>query len=176
MKKLVPLVAAIAAFGFVAPASAADMPVKAPKAFATYNWTGFYLGGYYGTAIGEQQGATPGGTATPGGHFGQTALNMTGATVGLTAGYNWQFDPHWLVGVEGDLGWLGLNRNHVEFNDNTNVGLMTDWYGTARLRFGYVAGPSLLYVTGGGAFVHLRDEFGGDLTTVNGVQTSTTSA
>ncbi len=176
MKKLVPLVAAIAAFGFVAPASAADMPVKAPKPFASYNWTGFYLGGYYGTSIGEQQGSTPLGTTVPSSHGGQTTLNTTGVTAGLTAGYNWQFDPHWLVGLEGDLGWLGINRNHVEFNDNTNVGLMADWFGTARLRFGYVTGPSLLYVTGGGAFVHLRDEFGGDLTTVGSTFASTTSA
>ena len=51
---------------------------------------------------------------------------------GLTAGYNWQFAPHWLVGLEGEFGYLGINRSNIEFNDDTNVGLKTDWYGTAR--------------------------------------------
>ena len=48
MKNFVVAAAAVAAFGFVGAASAADMAVKAPiyKAppVALYNWTGFYVG------------------------------------------------------------------------------------------------------------------------------------
>jgi outer membrane immunogenic protein len=159
-------------------ANAADlpfkaMPVKAPPP-VSYDWTGFYVGGYYADAIGNQKGATP--TTTTDSHSGETNVNQRGVALGLTAGYNWQFDPHWLVGVEGDLGWLGLDRTNTEFNDNTLVGLKTDWYATARARAAYVTGPSLLYLTAGGAFVHLRDEFGGDLTTQGPTFASATRA
>ena len=70
-------------------------------------------------------------------------------------GYNWQFAPHWLVGIEGDVGTLGIDRTVKEYNDVIIVGSKADWYGTVRGRFGYVTGPSLLYVTGGVAFVHI---------------------
>jgi outer membrane immunogenic protein len=163
MKRLsVVLVATVAAFNFTHAAFAADMPTKAPAAPLppAYNWTGFYIGGYYGTAVGSQTGSTP--TDVLGSRTGQTNVNKWGAVGGLTAGYNWQFAPHWLVGLEGEFGYLGISRSNIEFNDDTTVGLKTDWYGTARARIGYVTGPSLIYATGGAAFVHSRDEFGGD--------------
>jgi outer membrane immunogenic protein len=135
------------------------MPVKAPPV-ATYAWTGFYAGGYFGDAIGNAKTHTDD-PAAPGTNPGVNRLNEKGLTAGLTAGYNWQFDPHWLVGVEGDFGWLDIDRTVLEWNDAVLVGLKTDWYGTLRGRFGYVAGPSLLYVTGGAAWVHVTDTFGG---------------
>jgi outer membrane immunogenic protein len=84
-----------------------------------------------------------------------------GVTFGGTLGYNWQFSPHWLIGLEGDFGTLGVDRTFKEWNDVIFTGAKADWYGTARGRFGYVTGTSLLYVTGGVAFVHITDTFGG---------------
>ena len=157
------MLAAIAAANFTQAAFAADLPVKArPMPAPDFSWTGFYVGGYYGVAQGDQVGYTPLGDNGNNSHAGTTNVNQIGSTLGVTAGYNWQFHPHWLVGLEGDLGMLGLDQTNLEFNDNTLVGLKTGWYATARARFGYVTGPSLLYVTGGGAFVHVRDMFGGD--------------
>jgi len=143
-------------------ANAADMPAKAPMKApppVTYDWNGFYIGGYFGGVTGNSQAATP--LFTSGG----AELNQGGVTIGGTLGYNWQFNPHWLVGVEGDFGWLGLAYSVQQWNDNVSVGEKADWYGTARLRFGYVTGPSLLYVTGGGAFVHTSSAFGGTVNT-----------
>ncbi len=172
------LLASVALFLLAGAANAADMPLKAMPMKApppvSYDWNGFYLGGYYGTAIGNQKGSTP--TTAPGSHSGVTNVNQLGATIGLTAGYNWQFDPHWLVGLEGDFGWMALDRTNLEFDDITLVGLKTDWYATARARGGYVTGPSLLYLTAGGAFVHTRDEFGGDTRTVGSTLSSFTTA
>jgi len=143
-------------------ASAADMPVKAMPVKAPpaimYDWNGFYIGGYYGDSIGSAKAHTDAFTS------GVADFNQHGITVGATAGYNWQFDPRWLVGVEGDIGWIGLNHTTMQWNDFANIGEKADWYGTLRARFGYVTGPSLLYVTGGGAFVNVRDEFGGTAT------------
>src|SRR5262249_52008531 len=102
-----------------------------------------------------------------------------GFTVGATAGYNWQFAPHWLVGLEEDVGYLGLNNTIMEWNDPAAVGVQTDWYATLRARFGYVTGPSLLYVTGGAALVHSRNSFGGPATagpTTNNVVHATWTA
>lgn len=93
-----------------------------------------------------------------------TNVNRLGGTFGGTGGFNWQFAPQWLVGLEGDVGTLGISRSNLEFNDNTQVGLKANWYVTARGRFGYVTGPSLLYVTGGAAFVHEQVQWGGDVT------------
>lgn len=151
------LVGSATVFILAGAANAADMPgkmpVKAPPPVG-YNWTGFYVGGYLGSSIGYTQAHTP--TLTT----GTAQLNQGGVTAGVTAGYNWQFHPQWLVGVEGDFGWLGLNQSVLQWNDFARVGEKGDWYGTVRLRTGYVTGPSLLYVTGGGAFVHFRDTFG----------------
>jgi outer membrane immunogenic protein len=61
MKKLLLISASCVALASGS-AIAADIPVKAPVYKAppapTYNWTGFYVGGYFGESIGSQQGST----------------------------------------------------------------------------------------------------------------------
>jgi len=162
------LVGSAALFILGGAANAADMPakmpVKAPPPVG-YDWTGFYVGGYLGASIGTTQASNP--TLTT----GTAQLNKGGITGGITLGYNWQFHPQWLVGVEGDFGWLGINQSVLQWNDFARVGEKADWYGTARLRAGYVTGPSLLYVTGGGAFVHFRDTFGDPVTPTENTDT-----
>jgi outer membrane immunogenic protein len=146
-------------------AFAADMPtkmaVKAPPVVG-YAWDGFYVGGYYGSVLGQANGETPLPGNPAGTRTGGVNVNDNEITVGGTAGYNWTMAPNWLVGVEGDVGFMGVNRNFKEYNDIINSGTKADWYGTARVRFGYLTGPSLLYVTGGAAFVRVTDIFGGD--------------
>ena len=97
-------------------------------------------------------------------------LGPDGINVGLQAGYNWQFAPQWLAGIEADFqvsaarddtncvlpcgapmafvrGFLGgffpvtLNQNSVDSK--------LDWFGTVRGRLAYVNGPALFYATGG---------------------------
>ena len=160
-------------------ANAADMPVKAmpvkaPPPPVAYDWTGFYIGGYYGNSVDEGGTRTdpPGNPA--GTRIGQFNANSLGTTFGGTFGYNWQFAPRWLVGVEGDIGSLGVDHTVKEYNDVIIAGSKADWYGTIRARFGYVAGPSLLYVTGGVAFVRTTDTFGGDSITIPASAVETT--
>jgi len=155
------LLGSVAVLLLAGAAGAADMPVKMPvKAppAVPYDWNGFYIGGYFGDALSNAKAHTDALTS------GVADLNIKGFTVGGTVGYNWQFDPRWLVGLEGDIGWMSINRTVMQWNDFANIGEKVDWYGTLRARFGYVTGPSLLYVTAGGAFVHIRDEFGGTAT------------
>jgi outer membrane immunogenic protein len=107
MKNL--LLGSVALIAWAGAANAADMPrmpVKAaPAPFVGYDWNGFYLGGYFGSSIAESKGATPvASPPNPDSHTGQTHVNQLATTLGVTAGYNWQFNPHWLVGLEGDFG------------------------------------------------------------------------
>jgi outer membrane immunogenic protein len=156
--------ALIAALGV---ANAADLPaarypVKAPPVAApSWDWSGFYLGGYYGNTLNQSTATTPVPSAA-GSLSGTVNMNDGGWTGGGTAGANWQFAPSWLVGVEGDIGELGGKRLFGEWNDAVGVtaGTKDSWYATARARFGYVTGPALIYVTGGGGWVHATDTFG----------------
>ena len=61
-----------------------------------YNWTGFYLGANGGGGWGRSWWS---GTSTP--------VNFSGAQVGGTAGYNWQFG-NTVLGLEGDMDWSNL--------------------------------------------------------------------
>ncbi len=162
----------VAVFAFVGAANAADLPpaprypIKAPAAVApAWDWTGFYLGGYWGNSINQSSAHTPGATLPgTGTKAGTVDLNDGGWTGGGTVGANWQFAPSWLVGIEGDFGELGGRRLFGDFDDSTpanlTAGTKNSWYATARGRFGYVTGPGVIYVTGGAGWVHVTDTFG----------------
>jgi outer membrane immunogenic protein len=182
MKKLL-FVSAAALSALVAPASAADLPLKAPvyKAppVAVYNWTGFYVGGNVG-AIGSTGNAVHQCYNDTGVFNGagcdivpDAGLNGTGVLGGVQAGYNWQIN-NWLFGLEGDAQGTSLKSSSSNANTFPLVGggtdpLVTytfasrlDWLATVRGRVGVTSGPALFYVTGGGAF-------GGVRTTTDGV-------
>jgi outer membrane immunogenic protein len=164
MKRI--LFGSVALLGLVGAAHAADLParypVKAPPPVAppSWDWSGFYLGAYWGNSINQSSATTP--TAVTGSGPGTVNINDGGWTGGGTAGLNWQFAPSWLVGVEGDYGKLGGTRLFGQFNDVPGVttGTKDSWYATARGRLGYVTGPTLIYVTGGAGWVHVTDTFG----------------
>jgi outer membrane immunogenic protein len=138
---------------------ATKMPVKAvPVPTPAYDWSGFYLGGYYGNSL-SQSNAPP--FINSNAAAGSVDLNTTGWGGGITAGYNLQLSPLWLVGVEGDFGYFGGGQLFREFNFDPDFGEKNRWYATLRGRVGYVTGPSLIYLTGGVGFVRVTDTFGG---------------
>src|SRR5262245_25749478 len=144
MKRLV--LAAASVLALTAPAAAADMrPVaKAPPApppiVQVYNWTGFYIGGHIGGAFA--------GNDTLSGNNGRF---LGGGQVG----FDYQFAPNWVAGVEAQYSWLGGNSNNgglafvpagLATLDNRGIGSVTG-------RLGYTWGPVLVYGKGGYAFV-----------------------
>jgi outer membrane immunogenic protein len=159
-------------------AMAADMaakarpPAPAPVA-APPTWTGFYLGGNIGYAWGSDSKTTTGvellgGTALD---PGTATLHPNGGFSGIQSGYNWQFAPTWLVGYESDFQYGRIKgsasclvhcgvSNSFPFiiYQNFNVTDRLNWFGTVRGRLGYVAGPALLYVTGGLAYGQVERE------------------
>jgi outer membrane immunogenic protein len=144
MKKL--LLGAAALIAFAAPAAAADMPPrpysKAPPPTApaaVYNWTGFYIGGHVGGAF-----------------AGDESLQSSDARFlgGVQGGFDYQFAPTWVLGVEAQYSWLPSgNDNGVLFPAGTLVTASNnDQLGSVTGRLGYTWGPALLYAKGGYAW------------------------
>ena len=118
---------------------------------ATYDWSGFYAGGWVGTACIN-------GTVTDNGTLGTpTYLNAgCGYKGGVLAGYNHQIDDI-VFGVEAD--W-GMSNDIVHNIDPTaDFRFKLDSIATIRGRLGYAFDDTLLYLTAGGAYA--RGEFNG---------------
>jgi len=139
------LLAAASLVALAAPAMAADMQARPYKALpppapiaAVYNWTGFYIGGHVG-------GAWTGDNSL-GGNDGR----FLG---GAQAGFDYQFAPNWVIGIEGQYSWL-TNHNNTGLlaPDGTVATLDTRGLGSVTGRLGWTWGPGLLYAKGGYAF------------------------
>src|SRR6478609_7204405 len=81
-------------------------PAVAPAPVVVPTWTGFYIGVHGGAAWQS----TPNWTFfDPNGALVALPINggnpALGGVGGFQAGYNWQFAPSWVVGVEGDISW-----------------------------------------------------------------------
>src|SRR5579884_3617161 len=100
MKKFVVGLAAVLATA--TSALAADMAMKAPPspavAPAALDWSGFYIGGNVGYAWSHNDWTIP---APFGGIIGTG--DRTGVIGGIQGGYNYQFAPTWLIGIQGDF-------------------------------------------------------------------------
>jgi outer membrane immunogenic protein len=137
---------------------------SAPVAYNANNWTGFYAGLHLGGTWGstgafdlDGYNVPPGGAAAaqsgpplPPGDRWHTGTS--GFVAGGQLGYNWQMGA-WLLGVEGDVGDLGLTgsapTNAPLAAQDTSQRTEADFYLTARARLGFVADNWLFYGTGG---------------------------
>jgi outer membrane immunogenic protein len=131
-------------------ASAADLYVKAPP--PVFSWTGYYVGGNFGAAFGTTSVtdilATNGlPWVVNGGHWSSKPVGFTG---GAQAGYNWQFGGGLVLGVEGDVGYLGLRgTSQYPLLTTTTVDTHGGLFSTARGRLGFAYDHVLFYGTGG---------------------------
>lgn len=143
------------ATGVSGAALAADMPVKAPayKAAPPFNWTGFYAGGFIGGAFG---GSTDLHSTVPGGPYGGDRPDTFFG--GGQLGFNYQFAPNWVAGIEGDIGG-GSNADRVVMHPNPGGPRgpilhvhASDWLASLTGRLGYTWGPGIIYAKAGVAF------------------------
>lgn len=142
MKKLVLSAVVLAAFG--GQALAADLPAqtytKAPAytaPAAIYNWTGFYIGGHVGGAFADNNGLE-----------GNNARFMGG----VQGGFDYQFAPNWVMGVEAQYSWLNSNNTGVLLPGGAQITSKNNNIGSATGRIGYTWGPALVYGKGGYAW------------------------
>ncbi len=91
---------------------AADLPVKAPpvRAPAAYSWNGCYGGVNAGGGwVSIDQSVTTAAPFLPIRTF-ESSGRETSFIGGGQLGCNWQFDPSWVVGLEGDINYLHGSR------------------------------------------------------------------
>jgi outer membrane immunogenic protein len=162
----------------VVPALAADLaprPVyKAPPPPppVVWSWTGLYIGSNFGWAGSTDNTITNTGTDTGpaglgtylgfGGIPGSVGVSHSGFIGGGQIGYNWQWTPNWVVGLETDFDGLAnpSSTTVATFPGNaafapaqSGFARALDSLGTVRARVGYLTSPSLLwYATGGLAY------------------------
>jgi outer membrane immunogenic protein len=130
-------------------ASAADMPVKAPKMVPPpapvylSEWSGFYLGINGGGGFADNKFDT----------IPTWNKKVSGGLVGGHAGYNWQ-SGNIVGGLEVDFDGADITKTFTPVA-GTSVKEKTDELATARARLGYLVLPNLLaYGTGGAAWGH----------------------
>ncbi len=126
------------------------MPVKAAPARS--NWNGSYIGVHGGYGWADMDRNT---------EFGDFEYNgrPSGAFGGVQGGYNWVYAPRQLFGIEidsslADVSDHGTVRPIPGAGSDFPATARINTLGTARLRAGYIFDDTLLYVTGGAAYVH----------------------
>lgn len=129
-----------------------------------YDWSGFYIGvnAGYGGGTFEHPFEITDGVDTIDGSIDVTAGGFLG---GVQAGFNYQLDSNFLIGIEADIQGSTIDgRVSLEVTDGTGVilnpgetfeadaGTRLDWFGTLRGRVGFVQDQFVLYATGGLAY------------------------
>jgi outer membrane immunogenic protein len=104
-------------------ASAADLagiPPPPPVVAPVSPWAGFYIGAHIGGVTSHE---------TVDG-FG--SIDTGGVIAGLQGGYNWQFAPAWLIGIEEEISVTSAGGTKLGFESSPN------WYDTVDARLGYI--------------------------------------
>jgi outer membrane immunogenic protein len=150
MKSSVAVAGAVALLA-ISPASAADMPVKAPPlAVPQYSWSGFYIGAHAGYLWGRTRLATD--TTVI-----EEAAPTNGFVGGALAGWRWQSDRI-VFGIEGDIGWTNAHGTGLAVPTVTTVTYTYDFRWTAQVRgqLGYAFDRLLVFVAGGLAIADFK--------------------
>jgi outer membrane immunogenic protein len=146
---------------------AASALYKAPAApvRTVYDWTGFYFGANIGYGVGRDQTDTFQDQALiPAGRALNEAFKLSpaGLLAGPQIGANWQTGKL-VLGVEAD--WQRTSQEDYACRNDCNgvLNITYDqalrWFGTARARLGFAQDRTLWYVTGGGAWGRVDDNF-----------------
>ena len=154
---LLATVGLVALVGMAAPASAADMAVKArppaPVLAPSYDWSGFYIGanGGWGQSRTCWDFVDVAGIVVADG-----CRERSGGLAGGQIGYRWQASQ-WVFGLEAQGDWADLSNTRVSVVDPTfSTRTKTDGIGLFTGQIGYAWNATLLYVKGGAAVTSNR--------------------
>ncbi|MFN4142313.1 outer membrane protein [Aestuariivirga sp.] len=144
---------------------AADFVDVAPVS----DWSGFYVGVHGGFGGGTFEYPITLSGFSEEDIDADADLTASGFFGGVQAGWNWQMDSL-VLGVEADIsasdieGNLGIDVDTPGGDLSADAGSTVDWFGTARLRAGFLATPDLLlYATGGLAWGSVTAQYDIDL-------------
>jgi outer membrane immunogenic protein len=104
-----------------------------------YSWTGFYIGAHLGWGWTDFDWMRGNGALV-------TSSDGSGFLGGLQGGFNYQFAPNWLVGLESQFSLTGIGGEETLRRD-------INWVTTLGPRFGYTFGSGFVYAKGGVAWV-----------------------
>ena len=173
MKKFLLVSVGLLALGMGAPASAADMAVKAPPPAplpVIYNWSGFYIGGNGGWG---QSRSCWDFVDVAGLVVADGCRERSGGLIGGQIGYRWQANQ-WVFGLEAQGDWADLSNQRISLNDPFfSTRTSTDGIGLFTGQIGYAWNAALFYVKGGAAVTSNRFSI---LTTINNVELAAVSA
>jgi outer membrane immunogenic protein len=164
-------VAALALLAVPFAANAADLPIKAPHYVPppapAWGWNGFYAGINGGWGWGDDPAAFSAATTPAQTYFNGGAVpagvnaHPSGGVFGVQLGYNWQWTPSIVFGIETDFDYAQISGagsvattagGFVPFTTAADQSL--NWLGTLRGRIGYAFDRALVYGTGGLAYGH----------------------
>jgi outer membrane immunogenic protein len=136
---------------------AADLPMRTgpggpggpPPPYPYFNWTGFYIGGNLGGVFESEN-------VTDQFLFESLGSNRSGFIGGGQIGYNWQFAPWGVIGVEWMFDGTSLSSTNTDLVNMVQANESVDWITTLAGRLGYAANNWLFYAKGGGGWVHDR--------------------
>jgi outer membrane immunogenic protein len=164
----------VALVSVAAPASAADMAVKArppaPVIAPIYDWTGFYIGanGGWGQSRNCWDFVDVAGVT-----FAEGCRERSGGLIGGQLGYRWQASQ-WVFGLEAQGDWADLSSQRVSLiNPLFSTRTRTDGIGLFTGQIGYAWNAALLYVKGGAAVTSNRFSI---LSTVTGAELAAADA
>lgn len=138
----------------------------------SFAWNGWYVGVNVGGIAGQAGTPLSGDFKSGGSNYGMHGtlpLDEPGVIAGGQAGYNWQLDNNWLIGVEADLAGTSIAPEmHISTGSllkpwgtsNLTNKSRIDYFGTLRARAGYFL-PSnvLIYTTAGLAYGGVSNNF-----------------
>lgn len=146
---------AVGMVGMAPPASAADMPVKAPPPPPPpiYSWTGFYIGGNGGWG---QSNNCVDFVDVAGVFITDGCRSRSGGVAGGQIGYRWQTNQ-FVVGLEAQGDWADLSNQRVSLiNPDFSTRTKTDAIGLFTGQLGWAWNQALFYVKGGAAVTRNR--------------------
>ena len=125
---------------------------------AVADWSGFYLGGNFGSSMARDRSTL---TTTPASAINERFnLAPSGFIGGAQAGYNWQA-ANWVYGIETDIQGSSQRDNRTCILSCSPAlfaayDAKLPWFGTVRGRLGYSVGSTLFYATGGFAYGNIK--------------------
>lgn len=135
------------------------------------SWTGFYIGLHAGWGWASSGNGSAITIRAPAVRLvsADHDLRADGAEFGGHFGHNWQLNPNWILGVEGDFTGTSLNTASVRtpfcegcilprtaFSAQQTLQQDINWLASIRGRIGYAFGSSMVYITGGFAWADIN--------------------